>query len=133
MARAKPKTPPKTDHLIKWKKGQSGNPNGRPAVPPELKILTHLTKQELVEVGNLVIKGDIKELERKTKDKSATVLQTMLASIAQRVIRDGDAVALDRLLDRFIGKVKDEVHFTGDVLNMPQIIVNLPSNGREVK
>ncbi len=117
----------------KWKKGQSGNPGGKVPEPPELKKLKHLTKLELVEIGNLIIKGDRNELEKKAKDKGSTVIQSMMAAIAKRVIDDGDMVALDRLLDRLIGKVKDEVEFSGNVLNAPQVIVTLPSNGREKK
>lgn len=114
----------------KWKKGQSGNPAGRMPDSPELKKLKALTKSELTEVGNLIVKGDYVALKKMAKDDRATVLQRMLASVAQSVIYDGDMHKLDILLNRLVGKVKEEVNLTS---NLPQVIVNLPSNGREVK
>ncbi len=113
-----------------WKKGQSGNPAGKKPDPPELKRLKNLTKAELVDVGNLIIKGDVGTLQRLAKDPQATVLQRMLAAVAAKIINKGDMQSLDVLLNRMVGKVKDEVALTS---NLPQVVVNLPSNGREVK
>ncbi len=126
-----PGTPPPPEHT-RWKKGSSGNPNGRPKELPELKHFKNLTKKELVEVGNLVIKNDVATLKRLAASESATVLQRMLASVCAKVITKGDMQALDILLNRLIGKVRDEVHNTGNA-NDSRVIVNLPSNGREVK
>ncbi len=111
-------------------KGVSGNPNGRPALSPELKKFKNLTKKELVEVGNLVIKGDLDALRAVAKKPGATVLQIMLAAICIKVIQKGDMSTLDILLNRLVGKVRDEVHNTG---NASSVVVTLPSNGREVK
>ncbi len=120
--------PPKK---AQWKKGQSGNPSGRPAEPPELKHLKLLTKQELVEVANLVIKGDVDTLLALRKDKKQSVIKVMVASVAARIIMKGDMQALDVLLNRLVGKVKDEFKFEGEVRG--KVIVQLPSNGREAK
>jgi hypothetical protein len=38
----------------------------------------------------------------------------MVASVALKIISKGDMYALDVLLNRLIGKVKDEVLLTGD-------------------
>lgn len=128
MAKQKP-IPPKHGQ---WKKGQSGNPSGRPADPPELKRLKNLTKAELVEIGNLVVKGDMKSLLQISKDPKATVIKTMLAAVAVKVIQKGDMHSLDVLLNRLVGKVKDEIEHTGS-LNPPQVIVRMPGNGTEKK
>jgi hypothetical protein len=117
-------------NLKPYKKGQSGNPNGRPHDPPELKKLKNLTKAELVDVGNMVVKGDFEALKRLAKNPKATVLQRMLAAVAQKVIEKGDMHSLDILLNRMVGRVKEEVALTS---NIPQVVVNLPSNGREAK
>lgn len=116
----------------RWKKGQSGNPAGKPPDPPELKALKNLTKKELVDVANIIIKGNTDELLGLKDDPDASVLQVMIASIAVRVIKKGDMAALDILLNRLIGKVKDEVEHSGS-MNLPQVVVKLPSNGKEAK
>ncbi len=98
-----------------------------------------LTKSELMEIANLVVKGDTVALRKIIDDAKNNVpgvgtLQAWVAGVAMKGISKGDMGALDVLLNRLIGKVKDEVNFTGDVPNnAPQVIVTIPSNGREAK
>lgn len=119
---------PRPPHL--WKKGQSGNPLGRAIEDPATRVIRNLTKSELVDVGNLVVKGDYEALKALAKAPKATVLQRMLASVAVKIIERGDMHSLDILLNRMVGRVKEEVALTS---NIPQVVVNLPSNGREAK
>lgn len=116
-----------------WKKGQSGNPDGGKKHNPELKAIKNLTEKELIEVANMVIKGTMDELLETREDPESTVLQRMLASVAVRVMKKGDMHAMDILLNRMIGKVKDKI----DVNNMnstpARVIVTMPSNGKEAK
>ncbi len=114
-----------------WKKGQSGNPAGGRVLLPEEKLFKNLTKKELVEVGNYVIKGDLNALKKMASRPGATVLQIMLAAVCIKVIQKGDMHQLDILLNRLVGKVRDEIHATGTV--DARVIVSLPSNGREVR
>lgn len=113
-----------------WKKGQSGNPQGARLHDPVARAIKNLTKAELVEVGNLVIKNDIVELRKLVKSKDASVLKVWIANVCLRGIERGDVAALDVLLNRLIGRVKEDIAFT---TNLPQVTINLPSNGREVK
>ncbi len=123
-------TPQSIANLKPFKKGKSGNPAGKAKDPPELKKLKNLTKQELADIGSLIVKGDYVALRALAKAPGATVLQRMLASIAMRIIEKGDMHSLDILLNRMVGRVKEEVALTG---NVPQVVVNLPPNGREAK
>lgn len=124
----------KADHLKPhhFKKGQSGNPAGAAAHNPEIKKLKALTESELVEVGTLVVKGDVDNLRAIVKDPKSTAISAMMASVAIRAIAKGDSKALETLLCRLIGKVPDKVHVSG-ANGGPQVIVTMPSNGREVK
>lgn len=131
-----PKPVPPKDK--QWKKGQSGNPLGGKLHSPEVKKLKNLTKQELIDIGNLIVKGDIKALSAlrdavKDGGEGVSVLSAWIASVAMRSIEAGDMHALDILLNRLIGKVKDDVSVTGLTTNIPQVVVTLPSNGREAK
>ncbi len=100
-----------TKHLAqyKFKKGVSGNPAGARAHDPEMRMIKHLTKQELAEIGNLVIKNNMKALQAIAKDPNASVIKTMIASVAVKIVTKGDMQALDVLLNRLIGKVRDDV------------------------
>lgn len=118
--------------LKSWKKGQSGNPKGSTPSVPELKEFKKLSKAEMVDIGNLVVKGDVSELQKVAKDPTASVLKVMVAACAAKIISKGDVNALDTLLNRLIGKVRDEIHHSGEI-NPPQIIITLPDNGRVKK
>lgn len=115
-----------------WKKGQSGNPLGGKLHDPELKKLKNLTKSELVDVGNLIIRGNFKELEKLSKDPNETALRRMVAAQVMRAISSGDTTAFEAILNRLVGKVKDEVMQQMEI-RTPQVIVTLPDNGRNAK
>lgn len=115
-----------------YKPGQSGNPKGRPKEPAELKKLRLLTRAELVEIGNLIIKGSVEELQKIGSNPKATVIQAMIASVAWRAIKRGDTSALDSILNRMIGKVKDELDVNANVSSRGSVKVFMPSNGREL-
>lgn len=96
-----------------FKKGKSGNPRGRAADPPGFKKLKNLTKKELVAVGNVIVKGTYDDLAKiATTDKKASVLHKMVASISLRIIQNGDMDSFDKLLNRLIGKVKEDDSLT---------------------
>lgn len=126
-----PVNPKSLKNLRPIKKGQVLNPKGGQAHDPHLKLIKMLTQKELAEIGNLVIKNNLDALKAIAKDKNATVIKVMLAAVAVKVIEKGDMHALDILLNRLVGKVKEQVEHLGNVA--PQVVVTLPSNGREVK
>lgn len=113
-----------------FKKGKSGNPLGGKLHDSEMRMLKKLTKEELKEVGNLVLMNNVDELRKIGRDPNASALKTMLASVCVRVISKGDMQAFDTLLNRLIGKVKDEIEHTGSNL---RVNLTLPRNGTEKK
>ncbi len=112
------------------KGGPSPNPKGR---PPNLfnSQIKQLTAGELAEIANLIVKGNLPALKAIAKSENATVIQVMVASVAVKIITKGDMAALDTLMNRIVGKVKEHVEVTGK--SAPQVLVTLPSNGYEVK
>jgi hypothetical protein len=93
----------KEDNLKSWKKGQSGNPNGRP------KKLPHL--EELL----ADILGEDKE--------GITAAEAILRALRAKATK-GDIRAAEVLLERAYGKAKQGIELSG-LNNEPiQIIIN---------
>jgi hypothetical protein len=97
-----------------------------------MKALIALSKSELIEIGNLVVKSDVKTLREIIDDENSSSIHAMVARLAIRVIDYGDPSAFDALLNRLIGKVKDEVHQTNTFAPPAKVIVTLPDNGRSL-
>ena len=121
----------KTDHLPKYKKGQSGNPKGR---PPDMlgKAMRQLTAEEFREIANMIIKGSIDQLKAMSTSKDSSALKVMIAATVVKIISRGDMHALDILLNRLVGKVKDQIEMTGRD-GGPQVILTMPRNFKEAE
>lgn len=95
---------PKPENVIphKWKKGQSGNPKGRPKLPDIRELLAKVL-------------GDEKD------GKSAA--EAILAALRAKAAR-GDVRAAELLLDRAYGKAKMDIDIEGSLTTviMPQPI-----------
>lgn len=99
-----------------WKKGQSGNPKGRPPVKRELKNLKEQLKDDLEKYINELMKMELSQLKAIVEDKTGqyTSFKQILASILYRAGSKGDPMRMDAILNRVIGKVKDEVEVRTD-------------------
>lgn len=114
-----------------WKPGESGNPAGRPPGDPVLKAIALLTKEEMVEMGSMIVKGEYGELQKISQaPENHTPLKVMITRVVLKIISKGDMYMLDVLLNRLIGKVKDQIEHSG---SMPYVTIEIPSNGREVR
>lgn len=106
----------------KFKPGQSGNPAGRPPVPQEVKVIRQITRDDLIDLGLMVVKGDVPTLQLIVDGvnmpdpdpmKRPTPLQALVATSLLRAIKKGDASVLNALLDRFFGKTPISVFIGG--------------------
>lgn len=126
-----------------WKPGQSGNPQGGKKHKNLRKKILELNNQELKELGDLIILGNLRGLEEivndaKTDDKGGTrkkysVLTTWIANAAVKAISKGDLYSLDVLLNRLVGKVPQPIkaEHSGSVGGNTHTVLILPSNNRE--
>lgn len=131
-----PKQKRNTSGLRPFQKGQSGNPGGRAKEDPQVTMVKNLTKSELAEMGSLLLKGNKTELEKIIKDPGSSMLKIAVASVISKAINKGDMHSLDILLNRLIGKVKDQHDFSGipaTPQSVTQVVISIPSNGREKK
>ena len=100
----------KHSQLTKWKKGQSGNPGGRPKIPKDLKEAANKYNSEVIKglLAQCLDKG-VRELEEILKDKNNKVIDHLIGRIALMGIVNGDPVRFNFILDRMIGKVKENI------------------------
>lgn len=90
-------------------KGQSGNPLGGKLQNKELMAVRKLSKPELAEIATLIISGDINMINQIRNDPDETPLRKWICAVVSKGIQNGDMGTLNALLDRVVGKVKDEV------------------------
>ena len=83
---------PNTDNLKPYKKGQTGNPNGRPKLPDLKDAMAKVLAEE---------KDGMNALE--------AILKALRAKASK-----GDVRAAQELLDRGFGKSKQQIEHTGD-------------------
>lgn len=87
-----------------WRKGQSGNPKGR---PPKDLSLTSLIKEYLEQVPDII--GN--DGEKNTKTWLELIALAWLTGAA-----DGNQALLKELLDRLDGKPESKVRLTGGTI-----------------
>lgn len=112
-----------------WKPGQSGNPDGRVKLPEDIKTAKRINKIELERLLNLYLSLTDDEIKLRQADTGTTQIERMIASIVEKGIVQGDQQRLNFLLDRLVGKVKEEIDVT--VRPRPVIIERL--DGSEVE
>lgn len=92
-----------------FKPGQSGNPGGQTKGAMRIK---KLSKEQFAEVVDLIIQGNLEELKALAQNPKATVLKQYVAKAVDEGMKRGDWGMLNSLLDRLIGKPKEDVQLS---------------------
>jgi hypothetical protein len=111
----------------KWKKGESGNPNGRPKKSLLVKNVNELLKSEgyepvtnndLIDCQKMLLNipyNKLQEIAINTNNEFPTLYQIF----AKALLSDDSAELIEKLLDRAYGKAKQTIENTGT-----QVIIN---------
>lgn len=108
--------PPHGGEKTRFKPGQSGNPKGRPLnpIPRALKELTVETYRKVIEV---VCTGNLDELRRMVTDPKVSALQVGVARAFIKAMETGDYATIERIAERIVGKIPDELVVNSKNLN----------------
>lgn len=93
--------------MSKFEKGKSGNPAGRPPMPKPIQKLRKVSRDKIAKLCDKLTKIPIDEVERIYANPKTSSLESMLAGVISKAVRDKDQIALNALFDRMVGKVKD--------------------------
>lgn len=93
----------------RYKKGQSGNPGGRPRLPDDLKFAKKLTQEEFIRSSTKYLRYNRFGLKQVIKDTRSSSLDVFICNLILRAIKYGDQGRAGFLLDRIIGKTVDVI------------------------
>jgi hypothetical protein len=105
-----PRKPP-PEHT-RFKPGQSGNISGRPKLPDDIVQARKVCQLELERIINRLIYLSASELKAVMASPETPMFEIMIASIIAQAAQKGDQMRLEFVLQRMIGKVKDQVELS---------------------
>lgn len=94
-----------------FKKGQSGNPSGRPKIDPLITAVKETSYKQFLEGLQKYGALSLKDMDLELKRPDATMFELMFGNIVASAAK-GDKDARQVLLERLWGKVKDQVEYT---------------------
>jgi hypothetical protein len=95
-----------------FKPGQSGNPKGGPGLPKDLREARKLGQLELERAVNRLIYLSRSELRAVIENPDTPMFDITIASIIAQAAQKGDQQRLEFVLNRIIGRVKDQIEIT---------------------
>ncbi len=97
-----------------FKPGESGNPDGRPPMPPAVKALRKLTVEKLEEIADLILDGNRTQLTAIAASHTDSAIRVAYARAALNAMAKGELDTLELILARLVGKVKERMEASVD-------------------
>lgn len=115
------KPPPKHSQ---FQKGKSGNPEGSRAHNPALKALKKITIESYREIIELVMTSDVRAIKAIAEDPKSTGLQVGIAVAFLKAIKNGDYTVIERIAERIVGKIPDEIKIQPMTINQKVTVID---------
>lgn len=96
-----------------FKKGQSGNPKGRPKEATSQRVLRKYTKEEIAKTLNHLMEQPLDKLDMLRWAEDTPAIDAVVASVLYWARANGDWSQVEKLLDRCIGKVPQKLEGEG--------------------
>ncbi len=87
--------------------GNSGGP-GQPKIPEEIREARKLNRLEFERILNKYIYVQLGDLHKIIKDPTTPVIDGVVCKILVKGFNDGDPRRLEFVIDRLIGKIKEQ-------------------------
>jgi hypothetical protein len=101
-----------------FKKGQSGNPNGRPRKYVSFLKQHGYKKSEINDCIQEMMAMTMDELKAVWENKEATILEKTIANAMKKSLEKGTLYSLETLLTRVYGQPKQEIEHNGAGINV---------------
>ena len=112
-----------------FKKGQSGNPSGRPKLPKDIVEGRKLNQIEVVRIFNEFSNYSAAQMRDLLNNPETKAFELLIGKIMFEAIKHGDHQRMNFILDRMVGKVVDRM----DVTTAGESIKVDKSNTDEIK
>ena len=96
-------------------KGQSGNPNGRPPLPEDLKEARQLNKVEFERILNKIIYLPQIEIKRLAQDPQTPGIERLVCKMLMEACNHADISRANFIVERLVGKVADNLNVGGSL------------------
>lgn len=99
----------------RWKKGESGNPNGRPKkLHPTLMKTTAYSKSQIADIIQYMVSLTEKELDQIISDNTSTVFEKTISNAIKKSMQKGYLDSMETLLNRVYGKPEQSLDITSN-------------------
>ena len=117
----------------RWKKGESGNPKGRPKKPVLQMKVAGYKLAEINDTIQAMCSMTLDQLREVWENPDTTLLERTIAAALRKSIEKGNLDSLETLMNRVYGKPNEKLDITsaGDKLEQNKIQVEIITTKKE--